>query len=110
MPLWPFKKPRDLNQLIFDYAEHQRPADKKELVALLKRTELFAPLASDVSHIPPGKPYVIGPDDSIGLKTAQLGGLICVVFFTDRSDPRLQGPCASMNGEEFPSPHILHPA
>ena len=107
MTIWPFKKPRDLkqerdlNQLIFDYAEYQRPADKRELIALLKRTELFALLATDAPQVPNGTRYVTGPNDSIALKTAQLGDLHCTAFFTDRSiDPRLQQGCISMNGEE----------
>src|SRR5262245_58535435 len=78
-----------------------RPADRKELIALLKRSELFALLATDAPHLPNGTRYVTGPEDSIALKTAQLGDLYCVAFFTDRSiDPRLQQGCVSMNGEE----------
>ena len=97
---WPFKKQRDINQLIFDYAEYHRPRDRDELIALLMRTELFAPVISGAPDLPNGTRYVVGANDSIQLMTARLGNLNCVAFFTDQSDTRLQPPFISMTGEE----------
>jgi hypothetical protein len=98
--IWPFKKQRDVNQLIFDCAEFRRPADQRELIALLLRTELFAPVVSGAPNLPNGSQHVVGAGDSIQLATARLGSLNCVAFFTNRSDARLAHPCASMTGEE----------
>ena|ERR1051325_1311105 len=100
MSIWPFKKQRDVNQLIFDCAEYSRPADQKELIALLLRTELYAPVVSGAPNLLNGTRYVVGANDSIQLATARLGNLNCVAFFTDRSDTRLQHPSISMTGEE----------
>jgi len=98
--MWPFKQNRDVDQLIFDYAEHRRPADMRELIALLRQTELFAPVVSGAPSVPSGTKYVAGAHDAIQLRTARLGNLNCVAFYTHRSDARLQHPCVSMNGEE----------
>jgi len=98
--MWPFKQNRDVNQLIFDYAEHRRPADLRELIVLLRQTELFAPVVSGAPNAPSGTKYVVSADDAIQLQTARLGNLNCVAFYTDRSDARLQHPCVSMTGEE----------
>ena len=100
MSIWPFKKQRDVNQLIFDCAEYRRPEDQKELITLLLRTELFAPVVSGAPNLPDGTRHVVGANDSIQLMTARLGNLNCVAFFTDQSDTRLRHPCISMGGEE----------
>ena len=98
MSIWPFKKQRDVNQLIFDCAEYHHPADRKELIAVLMRTELFSPVVS-------GAPVVRtrhddGAKHSIQPATARLCDLNCVAFLADRSDVRLRHPCISMSGEE----------
>ncbi len=100
MSIWPFKKQRDVNQLIFDCAEYHHPADRKELIAVLMRTELFSPVVSGAPNVPNGTRHVVGANDSIQLATARLGDLNCVAFFADRSDVRLRHPCISMSGEE----------
>ena len=98
--MWPFKKKRDINQLIFDCAEYRRAADMQELIACLLHTELFAPVASGLPVLPNGTRYLVGANDSIKLFTARIGNLSCVAFYTDRSDVRLQHPCISLTGEE----------
>jgi hypothetical protein len=96
--MWPFKRRRNVNQLIFDYAEYRRPADIKELVSVLRQTEFFASVVSGAPNLANGTRYVTGAADAIQLSTARLGNLNCVAFYTDRSDPRLQYPCVSMTG------------
>lgn len=100
MNIWPFKKQRDVNQLIFDCAEYRRPADQKELVALLMRTELFAPVLSGAPSLSNGVRHIVSTDDAIQIATARIGSLNCVAFYTDRSDARLSHPCISMSGDE----------
>src|SRR5262245_38529651 len=98
--MWPFKRKRNINQLIFDYAEHRRSADTQELIACLMHTELFAPIASGAPNLPDGTRYVVSAADSIQVFSVQLGDLRCIAFYTDRSDDRLRGACLSMTGAE----------
>jgi len=98
--MWPFKKKRDVNQLIFDCAEYHRSADMEELIACLMHTELFAAVASGLPVLPNGTRYLVGENDSIKLFTAGIGNLVCVAFYTDRSDVRLRHPCISLTGKE----------
>lgn len=94
------QKQRDVDQLIFDCAEYHRPADQKELIALLRSTELFAPVRSAEPKLPIGVSYIVRADDTIQIATARIGSLNCVVFFTNRNDARLSQPCLSMSGDE----------
>jgi len=98
--MWPFKRKRDINQLIFDCAEHRRSADAQELIACLMHTELFAPIASGAPNLPDGTRYVVGANDSIRIFSAQLGNLSCMAFYTDRNDVRVRRPYLSMTGIE----------
>jgi len=98
--IWPFKKKRDVNQLMFDCAEYHRPADRRELVALLMRTELFAPACSGLPDLPNGTRHTTGPDDSLQLMMARVGDLSCVAFYTDKSKTPSHLGCISLTGEE----------
>jgi hypothetical protein len=98
--MWPFKKERDINQLIFDCAEYKKAADTKQLTECLMRAELFAPVASGAPNVPDGTRYLVGSNDSIQLSTARIGDLNCVAFYTDRNDSRLRRPFISMTGKE----------
>jgi hypothetical protein len=100
--MWPFtkpKKPRDVNQLIFDCAEYHRPKDTQELIACLMRTELFAAV-SDGPNLPNGTRYLVGPNDKMKVAACKIGNLHCVAFYTDRIDTRLRHPCIGLTGEE----------
>ncbi|MDO8330671.1 MAG: hypothetical protein Q7T36_09385 [Fluviicoccus sp.] len=67
---------RDIEQLIFDVAEHQRDADFHLLYLLLKDREVFVPVvrSSVPSAAKPGEAYVTRTEDQLVLKTVELPG------------------------------------
>ena len=90
-----FKDKRDIDQVIFDIAEHQRPRDHERLFQLLQGRELFTPVASSNVPFEDGASITVKPGDEINLKTATLpNGMVCIVFYIHRSDPRLGTPYA----------------
>jgi hypothetical protein len=88
---WLFKKKRDINQLIFDCAEHRNAEDERELVALVMEAELFAPVIIGARNVPDETRYVVGPHDVIGLGTARLGELNMTLFYTPIPTIRVVG-------------------
>lgn len=90
-----FKDKRDIDQVIFDIAEHQRPRDHERLFQLLQERELFTPIASSNVPFEDGASITVKPGDVINLKTAKLpNGMVCIVFYVHRSDSRLGEPFA----------------
>jgi hypothetical protein len=83
---------RDIDQVIFDIAEHQRPRDHARLFRLLHGRQLFASVESSNVPFEDGRQLVVGSGDDIQLKTGRLpNGMSCAVFYVDRNDARL-GP------------------
>ena len=90
-----FKDKRDIDQLIFDIAEHKRPRDHKRLFQLLQGRELFTSVASSNIPFEDGKSITVKAGDVINLKTAKLpNGMVGIVFFIHRGDSRLGEPYA----------------
>jgi len=83
------KDGRDLDQVIFDIAEHQRPGDHERLFRLLRGRELYVRVLA--SSIPSsGQTHVVGTNDVILVEQARLpNGLRCAAFFVHKSDARL---------------------
>lgn len=65
---------RDLEQLIFDIAEHQRDQDFELLYLKLRRRELHVPVdaSSLPAHIPPGQAYQTSSNDRIVMRSSSL--------------------------------------
>jgi len=101
MSIWPFNKrvQRDVDQLIFDCAEHHRPSDQKELIARLMHTVLFAPVASGAPNLPEGTRHVVREDDAIRLFTVPVGNLNCLAFYTSRAAAPRDCSSISMSGK-----------
>ncbi len=85
-----FRDKRDIDQVIFDIAEHQRRRDHERLFQLLRGRELFAAVASSNVPFEDGASITVKAGDVINLNTAKLpNGMVCIVFFVHRSDSRL---------------------
>ena len=82
---------RDIDQLIFDLAEHgNRPADMRELYRRLPNIDLFAKVLSANFPIRNGTRHTIGQGQNLQIQSASLpGGHNLAQFFVDRSDSRL---------------------
>ena len=65
---------RDLEQVIFDIAEHKRDQDFHLLYMLMKGREVFVPV--DTGSVPaparPGVPYMTRPGDNVRIRTVEL--------------------------------------
>ena len=65
---------RDLEQIIFDIAEHKRNEDFHLLHLLMKSREVFVPV--DTGSVPPsahpGVPYMTRPGDNVRIRTVEL--------------------------------------
>jgi hypothetical protein len=86
------KDKRDINQVIFDFASHQRSRDRQRLLQLLRGRELYVSIESSSVPLEHGRKFIVGAGDSIQLPTGTLpNGLSCVIFYVDRHDVRL-GP------------------
>ncbi len=80
--------PRDVDSLIRDIADHQRPDDYSEFFRLLPELQLFLPLAGPLPEsIPRGEKIVISAGTEIRARTASVQGLECVVVFTSADHP-----------------------
>ena len=66
--------PRDLEQMLFDIAEHQRDEDFNLLYERLWGREIYVPVdASSIpSHVPPGQKYTSTTDDRITMRSSKL--------------------------------------
>jgi hypothetical protein len=81
---------RDINQLIFDIAEHSYPSDKQELYRRFHFMEVYTKVYETNVKLPNGGKHVVKKGDRIIIETARLPGGQCVaLFFVDKSDPRL---------------------
>src|SRR5262245_56464600 len=86
------KDDRDIDRVIFDFAEHRRPRDRQRLLELLRGREIFASVAASSVPFEDGREIVVGENDVIQLRTGALpNGMTCVIFYVDRGDRRL-GP------------------
>ncbi|MBL8263324.1 MAG: hypothetical protein JNM58_12945 [Xanthomonadaceae bacterium] len=65
---------RDLEQLIFDIAEHQRDSDFELLYLHLRGRELHVPIDTSTlpAHIPPGQAYQTTSSDRIMMRSSNL--------------------------------------
>jgi hypothetical protein len=68
------KDSRDIEQLIFDIAEHQRDADFHLLYKLMAGREVFVGInkTSLPASITPGVPYKTQPSDRLEMKTVSI--------------------------------------
>ena len=81
---------RDVDQVIFDIAEHGRAADHDRLFALLRDRELFSMVVGSSVPFRDGEKRTVAAGDQISLVAATLpNGLQCAAFFVDRNDSRL---------------------
>ncbi|HEX8463333.1 MAG TPA: hypothetical protein VF627_01830 [Abditibacterium sp.] len=87
---------RNLNQLIFDFAEYQRVDDMKMIYRRLSELELFAPALS-ANFILNGERTVIEAGMELKVPTVQIQGLLFAAFFVNKTDPRLGDRFISMN-------------
>jgi hypothetical protein len=88
---------RDIDRVIFDIAEHHRPRDHQRLFTLLRGREMFVSIASSNVPIEDGRRFQVSPGDEIQMKTGSLpNGMSCVIFYLDRTDPRLGRQYAAM--------------
>lgn len=95
------QSPRDVDSLIRDIADHQRPDDYSEFFRLLPELQLFLPLASPLPEsIPQGESIVISAGTEIRARTASVQGLECVVVFTSADHPNLGNDYAGVDGRE----------
>jgi len=95
------KDSRGIDQVIFDIAEHHRSRDHRRLFELLRGRELFTAIASSSVPIEHGRQLVVGSGDDIQLRIGTLpNGLVCAVFYVDRSDSRLGAQYAALNASE----------
>ncbi|MDX2111884.1 MAG: hypothetical protein SFY80_16770 [Verrucomicrobiota bacterium] len=97
--MWPFTD-KDLDSLIYDYAEKKRPGDMRKLLKLLACAELFAPVISGLPDNPVGMKYIVGAGDRIQIRTVEVSGLKLVLFYTSKTDARLGTSFISMTGRE----------
>jgi len=72
----------------------------RELITLLRHTELFAQVLGGAPNLPNGTQHVVGPNENIQIATGQINGLNPVAFFVDPKDSRLRRPFLSMSGLE----------
>jgi hypothetical protein len=92
---------RDINQVIFDIAQYNRPRDHRRLFELLRDRKLFASIASSNVPLEDGRQFIVAAGDNIQLRTGSLpNGMSCVVFYVDRSDSRLGPQSAAMTARE----------
>jgi hypothetical protein len=95
------KDGRDIDQVIFDCATHQRPRDHERLLKLLRGREIFATIESSSVPLEHGRKLFIGPEDTVLLRTGSLpNGLTCAIFYVDRGDPRLGPRYAGITASE----------
>jgi len=96
-----FSTRRDVDTLIKDIADHQRPEDYSEFLRLLPRLRLYLPL---VGPLPPGLPsgerFQVGADMQLHTRTASIGGQELALAFTSRAHPDLGSEYAEMEGAE----------
>ena len=101
-----FGKPRfderDIDQLIFDLAEHgNRPADRRELYRRLPNMELFARVLTANFPLQNGSQHTIGPGQNLQIQSASLAsGHNLAQFFIDRSDSRVGSHFISISPRE----------
>ena len=95
-----FTARRDIDALIKDIADHQRPEDYSEFLRLLPGLRLYLPL---VGPLPPGlsgKTFRVSADMSIQTRTASMGAREFALVFTSRAHPNLGSEYAEMEGSE----------
>jgi len=88
-----FGDKRDVDQVVFDIAEHGRPRDHRRLFELLRGREMFSPVTSSNVPFVDGRRITVQDGDDIKLTTGRLpNGMSCVVLYVHRHDPRLKSP------------------
>jgi hypothetical protein len=95
---------RDLEQVIFDVAEHQRDDDFHLLYRLMASRRVFVPFvaSSFPSHARPGEKYVVTAGDSVQMRTVSgQGGTVLVAAATRDDAPLLKGGYGEMQWRDF---------
>jgi hypothetical protein len=93
------QRPQDLEQLLFNLAEHKKEEDYQLLFQLMAAAEVFVPadLKSMPANAKPGQPYKTQPGDNVAVKTVQVPGLgSCVAGSTTQSSPLVAGGYVGM--------------
>ena len=68
---------------------------------MLHGREVYASVESSNVPLEHGRTLVVGPDDSIQLRTGSLpNGLTCAIFYVDRGDQRLGPKYAGLTASE----------
>src|SRR6202043_1790478 len=93
---------RDMDQLIFDLAEHgNRPADLSELYRRMAGIEVFAKVLSANFPLQNGTRHIVGPGQNLQIQSASLPtGQNMAQFFVDKADPRLRPQFVGMSPRE----------
>src|SRR5690348_8731899 len=95
---------RDLEQVIYDIAEHNRDEDFQLFYRLMAVREVFLPIvkASIPAPAQPGVPYVVGPTDRLAIRTVRGPDDQPWAFATTQpTHPHLAGEFAGMSWLEF---------
>ncbi len=95
---------RDLEQVIFDVAEHQRDSDFHLLYALLSGREVYVPVvnASLPVSAAPGVPFVTRASDRVAFRTVSLPKIgVWAPAATLSSHPMLSSSYVGMQWLEF---------
>ncbi|HTD24719.1 MAG TPA: hypothetical protein VK738_18830 [Terriglobales bacterium] len=80
----------DIDQLIFEIAEHKRDSDYESFFKLLKGRPFFCPVdPATIAGIPKGSSYRVQANDAIRIPFANINGVKLVPLFTFQGDKRL---------------------
>lgn len=91
---------KNLNQLIFDIAEHQRARDIEEIYKRLRHLDLFAPILGANFELEDGRKTLIEKGMDLRTPTTQIQGMAFAVFLVNKTDPRLGDNFIGMNAAE----------
>ncbi|MEZ4661488.1 MAG: hypothetical protein R2911_28390 [Caldilineaceae bacterium] len=84
---------RDINQLIYDYAEYGRRRDYARIIKKLPLLTLYSTVRSTNAPIYHGMQHVTQPGDQIAIQAVNVPGYgKMVLFFADQRNPRLGSP------------------
>jgi hypothetical protein len=86
----PKSAPRDINQLIFDYAEYRRGSDEREIYQRLSSLDLYAIVTnSNFEPLRSGQQITIEQGMELNLHLVSNGSLELLLCFVDKNDSRL---------------------
>jgi hypothetical protein len=80
----------DIDELIFEIAEHKRDQDYQSFFKLIKGRSFFCPVdPASTAGIPQGSPYQVKAGDGIRVPFTNISGLKLIPLFTTQGDQRL---------------------